>query len=256
MILGDNGDIESEGSQEETSTSRGEECSSEEVPYEGNLFMVRRLISTFIENDQSQRENIFYSRCMVSRKNGGSSVNVASLRLVEKLCLQTIPHPNPYKLQWLSEQGEMYKHEILCDVVLIEVTHVLLGRPWQFDRKVRHDGVTNKFSFVQRLIRFGLERDESDTVSAKPKWVSSNSYEKGEQMENCFKTKLGLCEWFVMPFRLTNAPSTFIRLMNHVLISLIDKCVVVYFNDILAYSNCVDDHVMHVKSVLLFLKKE
>ncbi|RDY08352.1 hypothetical protein CR513_07440, partial [Mucuna pruriens] len=32
----------------------------------------------------------------------------------------------------------------------MEATHILLGRPWQFDRKVTHDGVTNKFSFVHK----------------------------------------------------------------------------------------------------------
>ena len=35
---------------------------------------------------------------------------------------------------------------MLCDLVPMEVTHILLGRPWQFDRKVFHDGHANKFS--------------------------------------------------------------------------------------------------------------
>ncbi|RDY08384.1 hypothetical protein CR513_07402, partial [Mucuna pruriens] len=38
-------------------------------------------------------------------------------------------------------------------------------------------------------------------------------------------------------------PSTFMRLMNHIMRSLIGWCVLVYFNDILVYSMCVDDHV-------------
>ncbi|RDX61282.1 hypothetical protein CR513_60499, partial [Mucuna pruriens] len=42
------------------------------------------------------------------------------------------------------------KDEIHCDFILMEVTHVLLGRPWQFDRKVIHDGVTIKISFVHK----------------------------------------------------------------------------------------------------------
>ncbi|RDY12510.1 hypothetical protein CR513_02664, partial [Mucuna pruriens] len=39
--------------------------------------------------------------------NGRSNVNVSSLRLVEKLEIPTLAHPKPYKLQWLSEKGEM-----------------------------------------------------------------------------------------------------------------------------------------------------
>jgi len=32
--------------------------------------------------------------------------------------------------------------------VPIEATHILLRRPWQFDRKILHDGLTNKISFT------------------------------------------------------------------------------------------------------------
>lgn len=41
-----------------------------------------------------------------------------------------------------------YKDKVICDVVLMHAGHVLFGRPWQFDRKVVHNGFTNRCSFV------------------------------------------------------------------------------------------------------------
>jgi len=36
---------------------------------------------------------------------------------------------------------------VLCDVIPMEVTHILLGRSWQFDKQTLHDGHTNQYIF-------------------------------------------------------------------------------------------------------------
>jgi hypothetical protein len=79
---------------------------------------------------------------------------------------------------------------------------------------------------------------------------------EGDTWKTTSKTKQGLFQWMVMPFKFCNAPATFMRVMNDVLRPFLDDCVIVYLDDILIFRKSCEEHVMHVKQVLDVLKKE
>ena len=73
---------------------------------------------------------------------------------------------------------------------------------------------------------------------------------KGNEWKTAFRTHYRSFEWLVMPFGLSNAPSVFQRFMNDIFLDLLDVCVVVYLDDILIYSDNLENHKNHIKEVL------
>ncbi|XP_042984718.1 uncharacterized protein LOC122313623 [Carya illinoinensis] len=403
------------------------------------------------DNSDWRRTNIFHTcmehgdRALNVIIDNGSGMNVVSSDAVECLGLTIEKHPTPYRVSWVNEDnpilvkhrclvkfalGRSYMDEAWCDVVPMTVCHLLLGRPWLYDRKVLYDGYANSYSFkfngkkfvldslqifefdtqpkqkkkevvsvltirqftqalkgkqlvlllvnretkqedgiipneftnmlekfreimpdempkqlppmrevqhaidlipgsslinlphyrmspteneelnrqIQQLLDSGFIRESLSPcavpVLLTPKkdntWrmcVDSRAINKitvkyqfpiprlddmldllsgasiftkidlrcghhqiqihsGDEWKTAFKTKDGLFEWLVMPFGLTKAPSTFMHVMTQALKPFLGKFVVVYFDDILIFSHCLQDHLDHVQQVLETLKRE
>ncbi|XP_019082606.1 PREDICTED: uncharacterized protein LOC104704607 [Camelina sativa] len=174
MIVTPSGDYESQDEQDEYQTDPENDM---EYPDVGVLLVIGCMLSVLVNpKEKVQRENIFHTRCIIKNKvcnliiDGGSCTNVASKYMVDRLGLQKTKHPRPYKLRWLNDDIELkiveqvtvsfrvrkYRNQVIYDVVPKRAGHLLLGRPWQFDRATTHDGRTNHYTFTHNDRKFNL----------------------------------------------------------------------------------------------------
>ncbi|XP_027184032.1 uncharacterized protein LOC113782339 [Coffea eugenioides] len=318
MIMMQNGEIVSEDEAEyegilpldggnDGESPNEEEFSAPEGHF-GSALVARRALTARVKEDELQRENIFYTRCFVNQAlcsviiDSGSCTNVASSLMVDNLKLPTRDHPRPYKLQWLNNSREVrvtkqvlisfqihkYSDEVLCDVVPMQASHIILGRPWQFDRQVTFDGVTNKYSFLYNTKKVRkLMRDEQPLLMLVSKEVALNVHEL--DIDIPLEVKSLLQEYAdvfpedvpsgLPPLRAYKSNPEETKELQRQVDELLGKgwareslspCavpvilvpkkdgkfVVVYFDDVLIYSKSYDEHLEHIRAVMDVLRRE
>eukprot|EP00253_Pinus_taeda_P001851 PITA_01851 len=103
----------------------------------------------------------FQGKCCKVIIDSGNTDNLVSVEMVEKFALKRMTPPTPYWVTWMkkghhilfNEQSNMefqigsYKDEVLCDIMPMDVFHVLLRRLWQYDKGDIHNGRKNTYSF-------------------------------------------------------------------------------------------------------------
>ena len=198
IIVNDQGEYES--------TSEEEQEDVEEHAFEtGAALVVTQILSVQMsEAESGQRHNLFQTRAKVEDKvckviiDGGSCHNLASKEMVDKLGLKLLKHPHPYHVQWLNNSGSIkiaqrvkipfkigeYIDIVECDVAPMTVCHMLLGRPWQYDRSSLHCGRTNQYTIKWKGKELILKPMTPQQILAKHLQKSSdvrNESEKGEK---------------------------------------------------------------------------
>ncbi|KAK1648974.1 hypothetical protein QYE76_066779 [Lolium multiflorum] len=83
-------------------------------PSEAQTIVVSQRVLNVQPSASTQRCNLFQTKALVGPDkackviiDGGSCRNLASKELCAKLKLKYLPHPHPYYIQWLSNNGEM-----------------------------------------------------------------------------------------------------------------------------------------------------
>ncbi|XP_026460171.1 uncharacterized protein LOC113360982 [Papaver somniferum] len=150
---------ESEGEEEDLMSVRGE-----------NLVVRRILMCPRVDDEEEdwRRKSIFRTQVFCGGKvfklilDDGSCENIVSQEVVDKLSLLTKKHPHPYKIAWFKKRNAVpitkrclvkfsignFEDEVWCDVAPMDACHILLGRPWLFDKKMTHLTEANTYSFV------------------------------------------------------------------------------------------------------------
>ena len=140
----------------------------EESPKVGESLLLKRVLLKAEKEieEPTQRKSLFRTTCKSKGKcckmiiDRRSTDNLVSTKMVDKLGLVKTIHPTPYKVSWMQKGHQLivteqfkveiqigtYKDVILCDVMPMDVLHLLLRRPWQFDQKAIHDGRRNTYT--------------------------------------------------------------------------------------------------------------
>ncbi|KAL0157229.1 hypothetical protein M9458_048475, partial [Cirrhinus mrigala] len=113
--------------------------------------------------------------------------------------------------------------------------------------------ITIKYRYPLPLVPTALEQLRSARIFSKLDLRCAYNLIRiraGDEWKTAFSTTTGHYEYLVMPFGLSNSPSVFQAMINDVFRDMLNKFVIVYIDDILVYSENLQDHIQHVRAVL------
>ncbi|KAL0202442.1 hypothetical protein M9458_000460, partial [Cirrhinus mrigala] len=113
--------------------------------------------------------------------------------------------------------------------------------------------ITVKYRYPLPLVPSALEQLRSAKYFTKLDLRSAYNLiriKEGDEWKTAFSTTTGHYEYLVMPFGLSNSPSIFQAFINEVFRDMLHRHVIVYIDDILIFSENLETHINHVRSVV------
>jgi len=108
-----------------------------------------RCSHTAVRDEDWRRSSVFHNYITYEGNNyklminGGSYANIIAKTALEKMSLKAEPHSHPYNVNYIDKTTQFitqccevpihmssYKDRVWCDVLDIDVAHILLSRPW------------------------------------------------------------------------------------------------------------------------------
>ena len=142
-------------------------------------------------HEEKRRIELFHLRVISKHTkidtlfDSGSQANLISEDLVKQLKLETIPHPKPYPLGWICKDANLkvsrkcilrfaitahFVDTIELDVVPLDISGIVLGSPYLFDRKSIFHRHENKYHLFkdgkEYIVRAHKKKLESSLLHA------------------------------------------------------------------------------------------
>ncbi|KAK1614275.1 hypothetical protein QYE76_019792 [Lolium multiflorum] len=112
-------------------------------PSDARTIVVSQRALNVLPSTSTQRCNLFQTKALVGPDkackviiDGGSCRNLASKELCTKLKLKYLPHPHPYYIQWLSDNGEMKVNHMVRVEFAIGPVNMEASKRADFVRKI------------------------------------------------------------------------------------------------------------------------
>ncbi len=262
-------DVETSQSAEDSKTKRSKSCSPKKRLSEELNDLIEDIEETISGTDRKKIRQLLLNNQEIfgTKDEPFGKTDLVKHDIVTEKCQPIKQHVRRIPFHLRSEADKEVSKMLQAGV--IEPSSSPWAAPVVLVRKkdgtIRYCIDYRKLNDVTKKDSYPLPRiDDSLDVLGKANYFSTLDLASGywqiqltdeAKEKSAFCTNSGLYQFTVMPFGLTNAPATFQRLMERVLAGLQWHTCLVYIDDIIIFSETIEDHLKQMQDIFDRLKQ-